>query len=112
MGGEDEGATPLEVFLGSLAGCENAMANIISKEMSFDLQKIDFDIKAEMDPDGMMRNKNVRPYFQKVFVDARVKTSETQERVDELQKEVDSRCPVFTTMEAADVEMVVNWTKA
>ena len=65
-----------------------------------------------MDPDGMMRNKNVRPYFQKVFVDARVKTSETQERVDELQKEVDSRCPVFTTMEAADVEMVVRLDKS
>ncbi|EDL65557.1 hypothetical protein BSG1_00625 [Bacillus sp. SG-1] len=40
-----------------------------------------------------------------------MQTSESQERVDELQRIVDARCPIYTTMVAADVEMIPNWTK-
>ncbi len=60
----------------------------------------------------MMGKEGVRPYFQKINVDAQVKTSESEERVQELQRIVDSRCPVYTTLEAADVEITANWTKA
>ncbi|PBB06521.1 OsmC family protein [Salimicrobium humidisoli] len=112
MGGTDEGANPLGTLLASLAGCENAIANFVAKEMEFDLQGIDFEIDGEMDPRGMMGEEGVRPYFKKVTVHAKVRTSETEERVRELQKKVDRRCPVFTTLEAADVEMVPEWVKA
>ncbi|WP_423190223.1 OsmC family protein [Alkalibacterium sp. f15] len=111
MGGKDEGANPLGSFLASLAGCENAIANMAAAEMDFDLQGIEFDIRAEMNPEGMMGNKDVRPYFQSVKINARVKTSESEERLNELQRTVDSRCPIFTSLEAADVEMIPNWTK-
>jgi putative redox protein len=42
-------------------------------------------------------------------VDAKVKTSESEVRVSELQRIVDARCPVYSTMVAADVEMIPNW---
>lgn len=112
MGGTDKGANPLATLLSSLAGCENAIANFVAKEIDFDLQGIEFSINGEIDPNGMMGKEGVRPYFQKITVDAKVKTSETEERVQELQHIVDSRCPVYTTLVAADVEMVPNWTKA
>ncbi|WP_422163836.1 OsmC family protein [Halobacillus sp.] len=112
MGGSDEGANPLETLLASLAGCENAVANFVAKEMEFDLQGIDFEINGELDSRGMMGEKGVRPYFQKVTVNATVHTSESEERVKELQETVDSRCPVYTTLEAADVELTPNWVKA
>ncbi|WP_270180677.1 OsmC family protein [Alkalihalobacillus sp. CinArs1] len=112
MGGTDEGANPLATLLASLAGCENAIANFVAKEIDFDLQGIEFAINGELDPKGMMGAEGVRPYFQKINVDAKVKTSESEERVQELQRIVDSRCPVYTTLEAADVEMTANWTKA
>ncbi|WP_034551811.1 OsmC family protein [Carnobacterium funditum] len=111
LGGKDEGANPLGVFLASLAGCENAIANMVAKEIDFDLQGIEFDIKGEMNPEGMMGNKDVRPYFKSIKINARVKTNESEERINELQIIVDSRCPIFTTLEAADVEMIPNWTK-
>ncbi|WP_035051007.1 OsmC family protein [Carnobacterium pleistocenium] len=111
MGGKDEGANPLGAFIASLAGCENAIANMVAKEIDFDLQGIAFDIRAEMNPEGMMGNKNVRPYFQSVTINARVKTSESEERIIELQQIVDSRCPIYTTLKAADVEMTPIWTK-
>ncbi|MDZ5784454.1 OsmC family protein [Marinococcus luteus] len=112
MGGTDEGANPLGTLLASLAGCENAIANFVAKEIDFDLQGIEFDVKGELDPNGMMGKGDVRPYFQTITVNAKVHTSESDERIQELQEKVDARCPVFTTMVAADIDMQANWAKA
>lgn len=112
MGGQDQGPNPLGTLLSALAGCENVIANMVAKEIGFDLQGIEFDIEGELDLRGLKGEPNVRPYFQKVIVNAKVKTSEPEERIRQLQKITDSRCPVFTMMKAAGVEMVVNWTKA
>ncbi|MBN8235363.1 OsmC family protein [Halobacillus kuroshimensis] len=112
MGGTDEGANPLATLLVSLAGCENAIANFVAKEMEFDLQGIDFEIDGELDPRGMMGEEGVRPYFQKITVNATVHTSESEERLAQFQETIDSRCPVYTTLKAADVEMIPNWVKA
>ncbi|RWZ60546.1 OsmC family peroxiredoxin [Halobacillus fulvus] len=112
MGGTDEGANPLATLLTSLAGCENVIANFVAKEIDFDLQGIDFEINGELDPRGMMGEGGIRPYFQKVTVEANVHTSESEERIQKLQEIVDQRCPVFTTLEAADVEMIPKWVKA
>lgn len=111
MGGQDGGANPLGTLLISLAGCENAIANMVAKEINFDLQGIEFDVKGELDPEGMMGEEGVRPYFQTITVSAQVKTSESAERIQELQEIVDSRCPVFTTLKAAETKMVPNWIK-
>ena len=112
MGGKDEGADPLSTFLSALAGCENVIANLVAKEIHFDLQRIEFDVTGILDPRGFMGEPNVKPYFEKVIIHAKVKTSETQERVNELQKITDQRCPIFTTLKAAGIELEVNWTKA
>jgi uncharacterized OsmC-like protein len=112
MGGKDEGPNPLGTLLSALAGCENVIANMVAKEMNFDLQGIEFDIRGEFDPAGLMGDPNVRPYFEKVTINAKVKTSESEERIKELQEKTDLRCPVYTTLKAAGVEMVPNWVKA
>lgn len=111
MGGTDQGANPLATLLISLAGCENAIANFVAKEINFDLKGISFEIKGDIDPRGMMGEEGVRPYFQKITVNAEVSTNESEERIQELQEIVDARCPIYTTMVAAGVEMIANWTK-
>ncbi|MBH8605740.1 OsmC family protein [Thermoactinomyces sp. CICC 10522] len=112
MGGQDTGPNPLGTLLSALAGCENVIANMVAKEMNFDLQGIEFDIRGEFDPAGLMGDPNVRPYFERVTIHAKVKTSEPEERIKELQEKTDLRCPVYTTLKAAGVEMVPNWVKA
>lgn len=111
MGGTDTGADPLETLLSSLAGCVNVTANFVAKEINFDLQGIEFNIKGILDLRGFMGEEGVQPYFEKVTIDAKVKTIESQERVNELQSKTDKRCPVFTTFEAAGIELVTNWEK-
>ena len=112
MGGKDGGPNPLSTLLGALAGCENIIANAVAKEINFDMQGIEFDIRGEFDNRGLKGEPNVRPYFEKVTIQAKVKTNEPEERIKELQEKTDLRCPLFTTLKAADVEMVTNWVKA
>lgn len=112
MGGGDQGANPLATLLVALVGCENAVANFVAKEIEFDLQGIEFEVEGSIDPRGMMGDPSVRTQFKRVTVHAKVTTSETEERVQELQKIVDARCPISTTLVAADVTLVANWTKA
>ena len=112
MGGKDAGANPLQYLLTALAGCENVTANFVAKQMEFDLQGITFEINGEFDPRGFMGDPNVRTFFEKVTVDAKVQTSESEERVKELQKMVEARCPVYGTFKAAGIEMIDSWTKA
>lgn len=112
MGGNNEGANPLQYMLTALAGCGNVVAHMIAKEMEFDLQGLTFKAKGEFDPRGFMGDPNVRTYFETVTVDVKVKTSESEERIKELQKQVESRCPVYGTFFAADIKMKGTWTKA
>ncbi|PRO66029.1 OsmC family protein [Alkalicoccus urumqiensis] len=112
MGGTDEGADPLSTLLGALAGCENVVANMAAKEMEFDLQKIEFEVDGELDPRGLMGTADVRPYFNTVSVRAVVHTSESDERIQELKEKTDARCPVFTSLKVAGVDMNAEWTKA
>ncbi|KUP04141.1 osmotically inducible protein C [Bacillus coahuilensis m2-6] len=112
MGGQDKGPNPLQAVLGALAACENVTANMVAREMKFNLEGITFEIKGTFDPRGFMGDPSVRPYFETVTVEAKVQTDETEERIKELQEKVESRCPVYTMMKAANIEMNDTWTKA
>lgn len=112
MGGKDQGANPLQYVLSALAGCENVVAQMVAKQMNFDLEGIDFEIAGSFDTKGLMGNPDVRPYFNEVTLKAKVKTTEADERIQELKRHVDARCPVFTMLEAADIEMNTVWTRA
>ncbi|WP_408011364.1 OsmC family protein [Pseudalkalibacillus sp. A8] len=112
MGGKDTGADPLSALLASLAGCENVIANLVAKEMDFDLKGIEFDISGILDTRGLMGDPNVKPYFEKIRVNAKVSTDESDERIQELKEKTDARCPIFTTFVAAGIETEANWTRA
>lgn len=112
LGGNDKGANPMQTVLGALAGCENVTARVIAKEMNFDLQNISFKVTGEFNPAGFMGDPNVKPYFESIEVEATVTTSESEERLKELQQKVESRCPVYTLIKAAGVTLNDTWKKA
>lgn len=112
FGGQDSAIDPLSALLSSLIACENVMAQLIAKEMKFDLQGISFDVEGTLDLAGLMGDLSVKPYFQQVTVKAVIETSETQERIDELRNAVDQRCPVFCTMKDAGILIKNQWNKA
>ncbi|MCL6571673.1 MAG: OsmC family protein [Bacillus sp. (in: Bacteria)] len=111
MGGKDSAIDPLSAFLASLISCENVMAQLIAQEMKFDLNGISFTVEGSIDLAGLMGDLSVKPYFQQVTVKASVVTTESQERIDELQNAVDMRCPVFRTMKDAGIPIENQWKK-
>lgn len=112
FGGKDSAIDPLSALLSSLIACENVMAQLIAKEMKFDLQGITFDVEGQLDLAGLMGDLTVKPYFQQVKVKAVVETSEPLERITELQNAVDLRCPVFRTLKDAGIPIENQWVKA
>lgn len=109
---KEKGPNPLEALLSTLAACENGTANAVAQEMNFDLQGITFYITGVFDPRGVMGDPDVRTYFEKVEVIATVKTTESEERLNELKQVVESRCPLHGLLKGADVEMTGQWKKA
>lgn len=112
MGGQGLGPNPLQSVLGALAACENVTARTVAREMNFTIDDLSFDIKGQFDPRGFMGDASVRPYFESITVEAKIQTSESAERIKELQEKVESRCPVYTMLKAANVQMNDTWTKA
>ncbi|MBM7540987.1 OsmC family protein [Amphibacillus cookii] len=112
MGGKDTGPNPMQNVLASLASCENVTAHVVAKEIGFDLQALSFNITGVFDPRGFMGDHSVRPYFEEVTVEVKVTTTEPPERIAALQAEVESRCPVYTLLKAADVKLKDKWESA
>ncbi|UGB30982.1 MULTISPECIES: OsmC family protein [Bacillales] len=112
LGGNDKGANPLNTLLGSLAGCENYIANIVAKEMKFNLNGIDFKIEGALDPKGLMGDPSVKQYFQTLKIEALVDTDESDERIQELKEKTDSRCPVFNILKDTNfIQIQSTWKR-
>jgi putative redox protein len=112
LGGNDKGSNPLNTLLGSLAGCENAIANIVAKEMKFNLNGIDFKIQGTLDPRGLMGDASVKQYFETITIEAVVDTDESNERIQELKEKTDSRCPVFNILKDTNfIKIQSTWRK-
>lgn len=111
MGGEDRGPDPLSSLLGAWAACENVTARIVAKELNFNIQKMEFQVEGVLDPRGFMGDPNVKPYFQEVSIKVLVTTDEPEERVKELGRITDARCPIYTTFQAAGIKLHSEWIK-
>lgn len=111
IGGTGAGPNPMETILLALAACENITTRIVAGEMEFDLQKIDFEITAELDPQGVMGNPMVQAHFEKVEITVRLRTQETEDRIRVLKVAVEKRCPAYSMFKAANIEMIDRWIK-
>lgn len=49
--GTNEGASPVEYLLASLAGCHNAMGHMVAREMNINLRGIEIQLKGRLNPD-------------------------------------------------------------
>jgi len=103
------GPTPLEMTLSSLLGCEGVIINRCAEAMRFKYSGVEMDAEGEVDQRGSRGVRGVRPYFNWVRLNIRVRTNESPERLAKLAKNVEYRCPVMNLFRAADVEVKVDW---
>jgi uncharacterized OsmC-like protein len=105
----DTGPSPLENTLASLTGCEGVIINRCAKAMGFSYSSVDMEAEGDVDPRGSRGVAGVRPYFLAVRLKVRIHTSEPEEQLLKLRKNVENRCPVMNLFRDAGVDVTAEW---
>ena len=120
LGGTNQGPTPLESVLASLCGCTAMIVHIMKREMDFELLGLRCEAdgitdvrRAEMKRTGK-KYSQVEPiawHFHQVRQRIYVTTPESDERLEELQRQVARLCPVSRLLEDARADFQVTWIR-
>lgn len=110
-GGTGAGPSPLQAVLGALCGCESVTFSRTAAEMGLNYRGIDFEAEFRLDIRGRLGNRNVRPYFHTVRVEARVDTDAADDALRAVIAETERRCPVFNLLSDAGVELEMQWIR-
>lgn len=96
MGGSDEGPTPVQVLLMSLAGCLSITGHAVAQQRGMKLKDLKIKIDGTMNPCAFMGvSFEERPGFQMINVNVEADfDGATPEEKDAWLEETEKRCPV------------------
>ena len=110
-GGTGDGPSPLQTVLGALCGCESVTFAQTASEMGLAYRGIDFQAEFKIDIRGKLGNRNVRPHFHTVRVQASVETDASEADLRAVVEETERRCPVFNLISDAAVRIEMQWVR-
>lgn len=94
-GGTNEGPTPLEYFLFSLAGCIASIARIAAMQQKIELRGMELKVDATLNPAGLLgKPTDDRVGFQIISVDASIDADMNEEEKKVFLDAVCDRCPL------------------
>ena len=94
-----------------LGSCTSIIATMVAKQQDFVFTDLEFSVHGDLDPRGYQGIEGVQTYYQKVEVAVLVETTESNEDLTVLAKEVERRCPLFNLLVDAGVEVISEWKK-
>jgi uncharacterized OsmC-like protein len=95
LGGNDEGANPVEYLLGSYAGCLNVVFHLVAKEEGVKINSLGIKVSGDIDPSRLLGSSRFnRAGFQSIDVDFYIDSDSDEATINELVSKVQSRCPV------------------
>ena len=101
-GGTDEGPTPLEYFLFSLAGCVGTIGRIAAKQKKIELRRFAVSAEGDYDPAGLLgKPTENRSGFQVVRITAEIDADMTPAEKQAFLDEVCERCPLHNNIKLA-----------
>ena len=99
LGGEDQGANPVEYILAGYAGCLNVVIHLVAKEKGIAIHQLKFDIHGDVNPEKLLGlSQQDRAGFKTIHVGIEVDSDATESQVAELIREAKGRCPVNDTL--------------
>lgn len=105
-GGKDRGPRPVEVVLAAYLGCTHVTIHRIAEEMGIKFSGL----RVETDGDLMPLKENFKKRgIGRMSVNIDISTSESQERINNLAKELEDRCIVTGILRRSGTELDVNW---
>ncbi|MFW6119428.1 MAG: OsmC family protein [Petrotogales bacterium] len=95
FGGTNDGATPVEYVLASLAGCLNVVGHMVAKELDFEIRSLSFDISGPLNAEKLFgKDTSDRAGYKNIQVTIRVDTDADEETLNKWVETVENRCPV------------------
>ncbi|MCX8095324.1 MAG: OsmC family protein [Caldisericia bacterium] len=95
LGGKNLGPNPVEYLLFALGGCLGIVIQVVAKEMNLKIDKIKINLRGELNPLRFMgKDFSERAGYKKITVEVDIKSEESKEKLHELIKKVEERCPI------------------
>lgn len=111
-GGSNTGPNPMQLFIASLAGCQNEQAQVVADELSLSITQIDIKLEIDLDLSGFMgTSDNSNGSYKNLRLEASVLGDVTNEQVKNLGQKVDDRCPILALLRTSGCEIESSWRK-
>jgi putative redox protein len=112
-GGSNTGPNPMQLFIASLAGCQNEQAQVVADELTLNITQIDINAEIDLDLSGFMGvSDHSNGSYKNVRLDAVVTGDITDQQVKILGKKVDDRCPVLGLLRTSGCNIESSWSKS
>lgn len=109
LGGNNEGPTPMEYVLGALNGCLNVVIELVARERGFALRDLHISSSGLVDQRGLFGTADVTPQFQSVEVNINGAVAAPDAELQDFQRTVLKRCPVYNLIRDSKARVDVNW---
>ena len=109
-GGTGSALNPLETVLGAACGSIGATFARVARETGVIYDGINFEASYAADPRGPAGQPGVRPYFETVMIQARIRATRTDSRLADVARATERRCPVRNLMADAGVRVELRWS--
>lgn len=107
LGGTDAGPSPTAVILATIAGCICIVARYHAKKKGIEIEDMEIDVSGEFDPRGFL-GEDVKPGFQKITINVRIKSPNSEEEIKNFIKFVEDHCPILDTiLSPPKVELII-----
>lgn len=110
-GGENRGPSPLEYVLVALCACTNVSTARMARKLRFQYDDLDSHAEGVLDTRGRKGEADVPVHYQAMRLTIRIKTDESDERLERLKYLVAKYCPVDSLIKAAIPDYVVTWER-
>lgn len=109
-GGTGSALNPLETVLGAACGSIGATFAQVARETGVIYDGINFEASYAADPRGPAGQPGVRPYFETVMIQARIRATRPDSRLGDVARATERRCPVRNLMADAGVRVELRWS--
>ncbi len=110
LGGNDEGANPVEYILAGYAGCINVVGHLVAKELGINIKKLSIEISGDINPARFLGlSFDERAGFLSLHVKLQVDSDSDEQTLNKWLQIVESRCPVNDNLaNATPVKLALN----
>lgn len=94
LAGDDAGASPVELALGALLGCQTVVYRLYAQRLGLTIDRLELRADGDLDVRGLFGADDVRPGFRGIRIVVDIDGPDDRERYEELRHVVDAHCPV------------------